>query len=232
MDREYIKIPKSSLFSDSVFELKQMDDEFWKNEIFRHLLLFYKTYDVELLKNKIKSEKSKENPRVEREIAMFVRKHLNKNSDFNYNFKASGEETNDEEIEGNYDITICSTIWRSQNFYFECKNLDKSQDLVNKYVYYNTGHKIFDGGVYRYFNGKYAQQQDFGGMLGFVLDGDVSEIKKKIISKLNEKFDITPEGDLIKITDSSIASNNFTFESIHNRKNKKFSIYHLLFSFV
>ncbi len=228
MEREYIKIPKSSSFSDSVVELKQMDDEFWKNEIFRHILLFYKSLDIDSLKIKINKEKTSNNPRVERIIAKFVRQSLNKDSQFNCHFKASGEETNDEEIEGNYDITICSTIWESQNFYFECKNLDKSQDLVNKYVYYNKGHNVFDGGVYRFFNGKYAQQQDFGGMIGFVLEGGVLEVKKKIITKLNEKFDITPEGDLIEITDKSIKDNDFTFDSIHNRFNKSFILHHIL----
>ncbi len=229
MRREYIKIPKASPklipFSE---QLKEIDDNTWKNEIFRHLLLFYKTYDIKLLSDKIKTEKSEKNPRVERLIAKFIRLSLNKNEDFNFHFKAFGEVTNDEEIEGNYDIVIHSTNWRSKDFCFECKNLDKSQDLVNKYVYYNTGHETFDGGVYRFFNGKYAQQQDFGGMIGFVLEGEISEIKNKITDKLKEKFDVTPEGDLIKIIDKSIENNDFTFDSIHNRFSKNFILHHIL----
>jgi hypothetical protein len=34
---------------------------------------------------------------------------------------------------------------------------------------------------------------------------------------------------LIKIIDHSIVDNDFTFDSYHNRKNKKFVIHHLLF---
>ncbi len=183
MDREYIKIPKSSLFSDSVCELKQMNDEFWKNEIFRHLLLFYKKYDVEQLQYKIEKEKQKNKPQIENCITEYIIQYLEKDMCFNMHFDAVIENKNNEsKKKGFYDVTIMNTYWVNKDnpkqkvrFHIECKNLDKSQDLVNKYVYYNKGHNVFDGGVYRFFNGKYAQQQYFGGMIGFVLVGDLLE---------------------------------------------------------
>lgn len=232
MEREYIKVPKSSPLSNYLPELKELSDEVWKNEIFHHLLSFYKNYDSKELKDRIEQERKKQKPRTEREIAKFIRITLNSDRQFGYHFKASGEETNDADVEGNYDVTIHSTNWKSKNFYFECKNLDRSQDLVNKYVCYNKGHSVFDGGVYRYFNGKYAQSLSFGGMIGFVLEGNVLESKSKILKKLEDKFiDVSPEGDLLDIIDNSIEENEFTFDSKHRRKADEFLIHHILFDF-
>lgn len=231
MEREYIKIPKSSPLPNSVTGLKELDDKTWKNEIFYHLLLFYQNYDMQELKDKIELGY----PRTERVIAKFIRIKLNNNRHFGYHFYAFGENTNDEDVEGNYDITIHSTNWKSKNFHFECKNLKTEQDYINKYVYTNiypkNRPKEKDGGIYRYFNGKYAQNLNFGGVIGFVLEGDIVNIKTKIIEKLEKKFDITPEGDLLNVIDNSIEENNFTFNSKHNRKNKEFLIHHLLFDF-
>jgi hypothetical protein len=230
MEKEYIRIKKPPPFSADRNVLKTLDDGFWKNWIFYHLFLFYKNFDREVLKHKIEQEKKQPNPRVERKIAYFIRKKLNANSNFSENFHAFGENSNDEEVEGYYDITVHSTNWKSKNFHFECKNLTKNQDLINKYVYYHKGKQVYDGGVYRYFNKKYAQQQDFGGMIGFVLEGDTLVIKNKILKKLGTTFDTTPEGDLIQINNNSIEDNDFTFDSYHNRENKEFIIHHLLFN--
>lgn len=232
MERDYIRVkkPKTPLRFD-IRQLKVLDDEVWKAWVFYYLLDFYKNHDRDELKSKIETEKKKKLARVEREIAKYIRLKLNANREFGYHFTAIGESTNDEDIEGNYDIAIHSTNWKTKSFYFECKNLDASQDLVNKYVCYNQGHSIFDGGVYRYFNGKYAQNQKFGGMIGFVLEGEISSVKDKIKKKLNDKFDISPEGDLIEIIDNSIEENDFTFDSKHKRFGGGFLLHHLLFDF-
>lgn len=231
MEREYIRIKKPAPLPFDTRQLKTLDDEFWKNWVFYYLLNFYKNYDSAELKSKIEDEKKKQYPRTEREIAKFVRIKLNANKEFGYHFTAIGENTNDEDIEGNYDITIHSTNWKSKNFHFECKNLDCSQDLVNKYVCYNTYKKdtnnenIFDGGILRYFNGKHVQTLTFGGMIGFVLSGDSVKIKSSLLTKLKENLHTTPEGDLIQITDNSIEENNFTFDSLHKRLDREFTIH-------
>lgn len=229
--REYIRIKKPAPLPFDTRQLKTLDDEFWKNWVFYYLLNFYKNYDSAELKSKIEDEKKKQYPRTEREIAKFVRIKLNANKEFGYHFTAIGENTNDEDIEGNYDITIHSTNWKSKNFHFECKNLDCSQDLVIKYVCYNTYKKdtnnenIFDGGILRYFNGKHVQTLTFGGMIGFVLSGDSVKIKSSLLTKLKENLHTTPEGDLIQITDNSIEENNFTFDSLHKRLDREFTIH-------
>lgn len=236
MEREYIRVKKPASLPFDTRQLKTLDDEFWKNWVFYYLLDFYKNYDITELKSKIEEEKKKQYPRTEREIAKFIRVKLKANREFGFNFSVKGEETNDENVEGNYDITIHNTYWKNQDFYFECKNLDGSQNLTNKYVCYNTYRKdtdnnnIFDGGVLRYFNGKYAQNITFGGMIGFILDGDYNDIKIEILKKLNDKFPISPEGDLISTKDNSIEGNAFTFDSLHSRQNIEFTIHHLLFN--
>lgn len=231
MEREYIRIKKPAPLPFDTRQLKTLDDMFWKNWVFYYLLEFYQNYDEAELKSIIEVEKKKQYPRTEREIAKYIRLQLKANREFGLNFTVKGEETNDEDVEGNYDITIHNTYWKNKDFYFECKNLDNKQSLVNKYVCYNQGHSKFDGGVYRYFNGKYAQNLDFGGMIGFILEGNVLSIKDKIKKKLEIKFDISPEGDLIEINDASIEGCDFTFDSKHKRFNKGFLLHHLLFDF-
>lgn len=237
MEREYIRIKKPAPLPFDTRQLKTLDDEFWKNWVFYYLLDFYKNYDSAELKSKIEEEKKKQYPRTEREIAKFIRLKLKASREFGLNFSVKGEETNDENVEGNYDITIHNTYWKNQDFYFECKNLDGSKNLTDKYVCCNTykkdssGQNIFDGGVLRYFNGKYAQSLSFGGMIGFVLSGDSIKIKSSLVTRLKENLNTTPEGDLIKIADNSIEGNNFTFDSLHKRLEKEFTIHHLLLDF-
>lgn len=238
MDREYIRIKKPAPLPFDTRQLKLLDDEFWKKWVFYYLLDFYKNHDSVEMKSIVEREKKKRYPRTEREIAKFLRLKLKANREFGFNFSVKGEETNDEDVEGNYDITINNTYWKNQDFYFECKNLDGSKDLVDKYVCYNTYKKdannenIFDGGVLRYFNGKYAQKLNFGGMIGFIINGDCNTIKTAILKKLTDQFLISPDGNLIRIKDNSIEENTFTFDSLHTRLCKEFTIHHLLFDFV
>ena len=235
MEREYIKIKKPSPLPDYINHLKELDEAEWKNWVFYHILNFYQLYDKKELQHKIDNEKKKPFPRPERAIARYIRQWLKNDSEFDYHFQADGEKTNDEEVEGNYDITITNTYWSNKDFYFECKNLDGDKDLTDKYVIYNTykkdtlGKNIFDGGVLRYFNGKYAQKVNFGGMIGFILKGDLRTIKNDIINRLNVKFHTSPEGDLLKILDKSILDNDFTFNSHHSRFGSEFTLHHLLF---
>lgn len=234
--REYIKIAElTSHFPTDTNLLRDLNNDFWKDWVLYYLLDFYKNYNVQELLDIIKNEQTKKFPRTERELAKYLRKYLKNNIKLNLQgFKVIGEATNDEDVEGNYDITILHSYWEDE-FYFECKNLslDPKKSLIDKYLYTKIYPKNQqpkrDGGVYRYFNGKYAQNQNFGGMLGFVLDNDIQEIKSQIINKLKDKFDTTPDGDLKQVIQNSIQSNTFTFDSIHNRKGLDFLLHHILF---
>ncbi|MDR2147394.1 MAG: hypothetical protein LBE91_13140 [Tannerella sp.] len=225
MEREkgYVNNPVPSIpFPSLIEEMLELEDNIWKSWIFHYLLLFYEKYNRAELKQKIENEQKRKKSRIEKTIADFLRKWLRNNTEFNKNigFRINRESLSEGDYESYYDIIIEHSFW-DKMFCFECKNLTEKQELIKKYV---------DGGLYRYFNGKYAQQQYFGGMLGFVLEDNYLNIKDKIHKKLKEKFDITPEGDLLKISDNSIQQNDFTFDSYHNRKNKEFIIHHLLFN--
>ncbi|MDM1521337.1 hypothetical protein [Myroides odoratimimus] len=232
MEREYIRLTKPSIsFPKNTDSLRILDDVFWKKWVFYHLLSFYKNYDNEELKEKIEAERKKKKSDIEDLIAVYIREYLRKDRLFGLQgLKIVGGVNNDLSIKGLYDISILHSYW-DKELHFECKNLDCTKDLVNKYVCYNKGKNIYDGGVLRYFNGKYAQNSPFGGMIGFILTGDSLTIKNSLVTKLKENLHTTPEGDLIKITDNSIGENNFTFDSIHKRFDKKFTIHHLLFDF-
>jgi len=237
MEREYIRINKPSPLPNYTSLLRKLDDEFWKSWVFYHLLTFYQNYDSLELKEKIENEKKKQKSDIEDLIALEIRNYFRKDRIIELQgFKVVGGLNNDISTKGLYDISFLHSYW-NKDFHFECKNLDNNNDLLNKYVCYNTYKKaldsgnIFDGGVLRYFNGKYSQNYGFGGMIGFVLSGDTLVIKNKIASKLKEKLSTSPEGDLIKIIDNSINQNDFTFDSHHNRYNSEFVIHHLLFNF-
>lgn len=241
-NREYVKTGKLLKFSDSSIEKRKMSNDIWKTQVFCHLLNFYKNCNISDIHSIIATEKNKPQARIEDEIAVFIRNAIKKDRKFNiHGFRIAGGVNNDEERRGFYDISIFHSDWVYNDlpvdFHFECKNLDGNQDLINKYVFYNTYEKdiknenIFDGGVLRYFNGKYAQNFNFGGMIGFVLEGNILDLKKRIETKLNEKFTTTPDGDFIRFIDNAIDGNDFTFDSYHNRFNKEFVLHHLLFDF-
>lgn len=236
-DREYIRLPKSSAMPDSSILKRKLNDSFWVNLIHIHLLKFYKEYEIEDLKKLIEIEKRKT-----------TRKHIEDVvKDYMYNwFEKSDKRIFREGIiinleskvkyehVGFYDIKFQHSDWvdaKDENIKYysvECKNLNTSNTTIDEYVYNNSKK---DGGVYRHFNGKYAQKNKIGGMLGFILDGEVNIIKGKIIEKMKLPFDRTPEGDLIEdgIFLNSIEDNEFTFNSTHKRLDGHFTLHHLLF---
>lgn len=241
-NRDYVKTGKLLTFSDSSIEKRKMSNDIWKSQVFCHLLNFYKNFNILDIQAIINTEKNETQARIEDEIAVFIRNVLKKDRKFNiHGFRIAGGVNNDEKIKGLYDISVFHSDWVNDvlpvDFHFECKNLDNSQDLVNKYhhtkIYKkdSNNNEIYDGGVFRYFNGKYAQNFSFGGMIGFVLEGDISKTKSRILLKLNDKFDDSLEGDLLRIVDNSIEGNEFTFDSYHNRFNTEFVLHHLLFNF-
>ncbi len=238
-NRGYVILPIQKQIPIDFELIKSLDDNFWIEDIFFHILKFYKEYDINDLRNKIEIEKAKPRSNIERLIAKYIRKYLNNDSLFLYK-KAYGEVTNDEDVVGNYDILISNTLW-GKDFHFECKNLNlelpnSNQNLICKYVFYQYKINLkteYDGGVYRFFNGKYAQSRNLGGMLGFVLDENLHLIKDKIIEKLKIPFDKPPQGNLIEngILLNSIEGNDFTFKSIHKRFDGDFTLHHFLFDF-
>jgi hypothetical protein len=240
-DREYICLPKSSVLPDSSFQKRKLDNFFWVNLVHFHLLKFYKEYEIDDLKKLIEIEKKKiSRKHIEDVIKDYIYSWFEKSNKriFREGIIINLEPKVKYDQVGFYDIKFQHSDWvdsKNESFKYysvECKNLtlDATKNHIAEYVFVN--HKK-DGGVYRYFNGKYAQNQNFGGMLGFILDGEVNTIKEKIIEKLKSPFDITPQGDLIDngIILNSIEGNDFTFNSTHKRNDENFTLHHFLFDF-
>ena len=236
--KEYIKLPKVNKLSDSRSKLRELNDASWKNYIFFHLLQFYKETDNSEIVELIFKEKQKKKAEIEKEIKKRLKKWLKEDQRFCLNgFLVNREPSSDGAIDGFYDLKFEHSDWINKYFAFECKNLDKSSGSINEYVYNRTQQ---DGGVYRYMINKYAEDLDFGGMLGFVIEDESNLIIGKIIEKIHKTFDNNDIGQLTGrcIIEHSIENNSNTFDSIHLRleenKIKKhiFTLHHIIMAFM
>jgi len=109
-------------------------------------------------------------------------------------------------------------------FSFECKRLRVNfpsgfDNLAGKYV---------TEGMYRYFNAKYAHGLDKGGMLGYVMDGNVDEAINDVKADI-EKRRLNlymQENETLKA--SSCITSKQVKETLHKYgPNEKFTIYHI-----
>jgi hypothetical protein len=128
-----------------------------------------------------------------------------------------------EEI-GEIDLKV---IYRNQEktyFSFECKRLR---------VYFPSGFDTLAGkyvteGMYRYFNGQYARNLDKGGMLGYVMDGNidvaVNDVKAAIEKRRLNLY--MQENEILRA--SSCITSNKVKETLHKYgPTKRFTIYHI-----
>jgi len=107
---------------------------------------------------------------------------------------------------------------------FECKRLRVKfpsgfDTLAGKYV---------TEGMYRYFNGQYARNLDKGGMLGYVMDGNidlaVNDVKAAIEKRRLNLY--MNENETLKA--SSYITSKQVKETLHKYgPNEKFTIYHI-----
>jgi len=238
IQREYIRLPKTSFLPDSSKKKRELSDGFWIRLVHSHLLKFYNEFDVTDLLNLIDNEnKNSKRRHIEDLIKDYIYDWFVKNDKriFREGIIVNLESKVKYNQAGFYDMKFQHSDWvdiatnRLKYYSLECKNLNSANPCINEYVFNNSKK---DGGVYRHFNGKYAQLNSYGGMLGFVLEGDIKKIKENIIHKLKQPFDISPEGDLLEegIKIDSIEGNVFTFNSTHKRAAEFFTLHHILFN--
>ena len=217
---EYIIVPKTEPLPNNIDLLRQISDEEWKN----HILSYLMQYCDEVNKNEvaiiISKEKEKNRSNIESVLKQHIKNWFKENNRFLLaGFKIDREPHSEGAFEGYYDFKFQHSYWKHY-FPFECKNIEaesksKLTKSTKEYIYQPPK----NGGVYRYLIKKYSPDQNFGGMIGFLLSGNIHMVVDNIIKKL-EVLDISDK-HLGKLTASgikrnSIADNKNTFNSSHN----------------
>lgn len=251
----YIKVKSLSDIAPGVLELRNLTNSQWKDWILSYILEYFKEVDDGRIQQIINREMNKKKSNVEEVIKDNMRRWFENNRRFlrgrlQFNSKddeqrkagllANFEPKSGGSKKGYYDIKVQHSDW-DEYFPFECKNLGKFKStkesrLINEYVFVQSKN---DGGMYRYFIDKYSANQNFGGMIGFVIS-EASDVQTKIIDKIHKTYDSNKIGKLTheKIVHNSIFGNDNTFDSIHIRKNTQtkqdevFTIHHIIMDFV
>jgi len=128
-----------------------------------------------------------------------------------------------EEI-GEIDLKVIYQNQEKTYFSFECKRLR---------VHFPSGFGTLAGkyvteGMYRYFNGQYARNLDKGGLLGYVMDGNidlaVNDVKAAIEKRRLNLY--MQENETLRA--SSCSTSNKVKETLHKYgPTKRFTIYHI-----
>jgi len=154
--------------------------------------------------------------------------HLRNNKDRSFDFFRIDWEPYEIDDRGNItgriDLKFSQGLDEKVYFSFECKRLrvifpSGFDSLASKYV---------TDGMSRYFNGQYAQGLDRGGMLGYVMDGNIDEAIKDVQKAIEERRQnlYMSEGHTLK--EATIISSEQVKESSHNYgPDGKFVIYHI-----
>ena len=84
-------------------------------------------------------------------------------------------------------------------------------------------------GMYRYFNGQYAEDLNKGGMLGYVMDGKVKKARENVKKAIEARRSDLHMGRADTIEASTISKDSRVFQTRHNYPPKDtFMIYHVL----
>lgn len=133
----------------------------------------------------------------EKQITRQIRFYLLKDDDFNVmGFIVNSESENNNKRLGFYDLKIEHSGWRNNYLAFECKLMDETSDRIGKYIHTPPyASRDEDGGLYRFLINKYASDKTVGGMLGYVIDGDINTVishtKKKLLDFSKKEGEIS-----------------------------------------
>lgn len=238
--KSYIKLPKLKPLPDSSIKKRNLSDDVWLNYVFYIVLLYYKeisNIEVSIL---INNELEKQYSQIEKVLKEHIYKwykRKKRTSKIDIWGVILNLEPSSENFDGFYDLKFQHSDW-SKYFIFEAKNLGevksrKKSALVNEYVYVQKNDKE-DGGMHRFMTKKYANEINFGGMLGFVIGESNGDIISDLTRKIRLVYESNINGKLVgdKIILNSIGNEN-TFTSIHSRSNDldNFYLYHVVMDF-
>lgn len=104
------------------------------------------------------------------------------------------------------------------NFIIECKRLFKQDSKNNDYI---------NEGVKRFIDSKYSKNNNYSGMLGFIVEGETDKIKTSLLKKCETVNYLKNE-----FTEQKYIDWVNSFKTAHLRNdNSEIKIYHLLFEF-
>lgn len=121
---------------------------------------------------------------ITRDLVGWMKKHL-KATHERWGIHSQAEviktnESDDSELAGRTDITISIG---SRDIIYECKRLNVRTDGSRK----TLATEYVTQGVNRFLTCQYAEDERVGGMLGYVMDGELSHAHKEIRSKIDQK---------------------------------------------
>jgi hypothetical protein len=225
-------------------KIRELSDVFWIEVINLCLLYFAaqttsKDIDDTLSKNDYKNS--------EKHIKQFIYHWFKNNRKFrHYGLKINREAANENDLkEGFYDLKFEHSYWgneieQEKYFPFECKCIYGSDSNAPRVEVQESDLKEYvfdgkdDGGVYRYITGKYATNQNFGGVLGFLLNGNCEAAINKIKEKLENLVIDNKKIAMLEFIPNAIENQPFTFNTKHNRigENKEnILLHHFIFDF-
>lgn len=131
----------------------------------------------------------------------------------------SGKET------GRIDIRFLHGYRETVYFAFECKRLRIPYESKVKP---NTGEYIGSDGMMRFIEGKYAGGLNSGGMIGFVMDGNIKLAVNSIANAMEKNRDLLCLSTNTKMAPCPLVSNIQTVqETSHSLKPHTFMLYHV-----
>lgn len=216
---------------------KSKTDIEWVNFALKYLIAFYEIH--------------KSNPEFqdkgEKEITYTIYHWLltnKKNKGLNQKMTVIYEaKTDNQENEGIYDLNFKSPLWSANQKHFAVENKilqEKITESYKEYIYKpiaESSRKYDNGGMFRFLSNKYAQEQNYGGMIAFIKKGNVGEIKTNLFSKIKDLKIPNKDsfyGELInpQLLDLKIHNFDNSFQTNHIRKDgTEIHLIHLLFDF-
>lgn len=214
-------------------------DEFWEKLILSYIASLYENFTL--------PEKQFLRTNDERTIKEVVRKKLESDNTFTeVHFLTIDLEPQNKhsKLLGFYDIKIRSSLWNNY-FSFECKCLNESNISILEYVYnpnkLKKKIKFEDGGLYRFLINKYSEGGRFGGMIGFLQEGNLQQTKNSICNQIKNLrlisnstyFGIlTKEGILEEVNiPYYFQTNHSRFDVAENKECEPIKIHHFLYDF-
>lgn len=116
-------------------------------------------------------------------------------------------------------------------FVIECKRLKSTEQRYIKGRFDEKEKKYKEDGIERFTNSIYAKEDEFAGMIGFIVGGDMNTIVKNLKDRVkNFKY----SNDNYDLLDLKCAGWETSFQSKHFKNNDKIKtihLYHLFFNF-